>query len=72
MIKDTISQWEALANNGVVVSVVCGPMAGRDAIAWSVNCLSADLDEFRIPYEARDFAHAVEIAGIECRKRGWI
>jgi hypothetical protein len=69
--QNSIARMEALGKSGIVVSVCFGPAAG--APCWSVTCMhGVSGAEFDRPFGARDFAHCVEIAEIEAKRRGWI
>lgn len=66
-----VTHLERLGRNGLTVSVCCGPCGAED-FRWSVNVLNRSMEEFDMPFAANSFAHAVEIAEIECRERGWV
>jgi hypothetical protein len=68
---DRLTQWTALAEAGITVSICCGP-SGRDPFRWSVQALAADGREFEEPYAAASLQHAIEIAVIEVMRRGWL
>jgi hypothetical protein len=65
-----LERWSALGDAGVGVSIMCGPTP--QGLMWSVQCCCVSRgEEFDRPFQARDFAHAIEIAELEARKRGW-
>jgi len=66
-----LERWERLGRAGITVSICCGP-SGAHPFRWTVQAMSRIGDEFDRPFAANDFAHAVEIAEIECAKRGWL
>lgn len=67
-----IKRMEQLGRAGLTVSVCCGP-SGTDPFRWSVQVASVNFaHEFEVPYQARSFDHAVEIAELEAVKRGWV
>lgn len=69
--KTSLEKWEALARAGIAVSICCGPR-GATPILWTVTALSSEGAEFDDPFAARDFEHAIEIAELECKERGWL
>jgi hypothetical protein len=67
-----LDRWRALATCGIIVSICYGPLGGG-VPAWTVQAMYALRGEaFDRPFHARNFAHCVEIAEVEARKRGWI
>lgn len=68
---DIFGRLEKIGADGFVVSVCYGP-SGIDGPRYSVNVLAPDGASFDKPFGANDFAHCVEIAEIEIKKRGWI
>lgn len=62
----TVEQWVRLGDAGLTVSVCYG--RGM----WSVQVLNQDGEDFKVPYAARDFSHAIQVATVECRERGWL
>ncbi len=62
-----------LATHGIVTSVCVGPTKGGDVPRWSVLCYVPDDGlEFDKPFAAKDFPHAMQIAFLECKQRGWL
>jgi hypothetical protein len=61
-----------LASAGVIVSFAFGPSGSSRRICWTVQCMGPDGSEFDAPFAARDLEHAVEIAMLESRARGWL
>jgi hypothetical protein len=69
---DRLTQWTALGEAGLTVSIVCGP-SGDHAFRWSVDVLAPDRrSAFERPYAAHNLQHAIEIAVIEVKRRGWL
>lgn len=68
---DPIARLEALGRAGLTVSVCCGP-CGTSPFRWTVQVLSIAGQEFDQPFAAHDFTHAIEIAELESRARGWL
>lgn len=66
-----LTQWTALGEAGITVSICCGP-SGPEAFRWSVQALAPDGRAFDEPYEATSLQHAIEIAVIEVKRRGWL
>lgn len=62
---------DRLAAAGIVTSLAYGHCGDR-GICWTVNCMASVLDSFEQPFAARTLEQAVEIAIIECTKRGWL
>lgn len=61
---------EVLGRAGFTVSICCGP-SGLHACRWSVLVMNAHGEECEVPFAAKSFAHAIEIAELEIVKRGW-
>jgi len=61
---------ESIGRSGLVVSICVGP-SKTGVFCWSVDVLSRDGQSFEQPFQAQDFAHAVDIAELEIAKRGW-
>lgn len=60
-----------LANNGISTSIVYGPCGAKGAL-FSVDVLTAEYKSFERPFAATTLQQAVDIALLECKKRGWI
>jgi hypothetical protein len=65
-----VERWRALGRAGVRVSI-CHGRSRDDVLLWSVDALSKT-GSFERPFAAASFEHAVEIAEIEAKKRGWL
>lgn len=66
-----LTQWTALAEEGITVSICCGP-SGHHPFRWSVQALAPDGRSFDKPYAATSLPHAIDIARIEVQRRGWL
>lgn len=66
------ARWIALGDAGVIVSICYGPSGSARQNRWTVQAMGPNGDEFDLPYSARDAAHAIEIAEIEAKRRGWL
>ena len=69
-------QLKRLSDSGITVSIVCGEYKGSKNYFYSVDVevFLKDLPDsfsFEEPYAANSIPHAIEIAEIECKKRGW-
>ena len=71
MSPTAIDRLEALGRAGITVSLCCGP-CGDAPFRWTVQALSRDGQEFPRPFAAHSFDHAVEIAEVEIKNRGWM
>jgi len=68
---DHVQRWQALTKHGLVVSIACGSSRDGGVPFFTVIALSSTGDTFSRPFAADSFEQAVEIAEIECAKRGW-
>lgn len=69
-VTKSMCKWELLGRCGFTVSVAFGP-CGTTEPAYSVNVLTPEGKMLDMPYRAKSFDHAIQIAEKEIDERRW-
>ena len=72
MTEAALARMEQLGRAGLMVSICCGPSRKDRQFTWSVDVVNREGWSFEEPYRADNFEHAIAIAEVEARRRGWI